>query len=329
MKIGFIQQTTLKRDGGKIYEQQVREVLSKDFDLELINLSPRYLEYIRYLKIPGLFFNLLKLKGKKDLWIRDFFSTITLPFDKTKGKNIVIVLHIDFSALPLITRPFFFVFEKIFYSNCKKVDAIVTISEYWKNYFLQLGYKNVYKIYNSFDLSDFHVSYQEILEFKQKYKLEGKPIIYIGNCQKAKGVIEVYQTLRDLDCYLITSGEPTVKIPAINLNLEYTDYLKLLKASSIVITMSKFKEGWCRTAHEAMLLKTPVIGSGLGGMKELLEGGNQIICKNFEHLREKVEHLLGHRELREKMGADGFNFTKNFTLERFKKEWIWLIKKLI
>ena len=45
----------------------------------------------------------------------------------------------------------------------------------------------------------------------------------------------------------------------------------LLQAASVAVTMSKFNEGWCRTAHEAMLCKTPVVGSGMGGMGELLE----------------------------------------------------------
>ena len=62
--------------------------------------------------------------------------------------------------------------------------------------------------------------------------------------------------------------------------------------------MSKFQEGWCRTAHEAMLLKTPVVGSGFGGMSELLEGGGQIICDNFNDLKEKIEYLLGNHEAR-------------------------------
>ena len=66
-----------------------------------------------------------------------------------------------------------------------------------------------------------------------------------------------------------------INIPVVNLSLNYKEYLCLLKASSVVVTMSKFKEGWCLTAHEAMLCKTPVIGSGKGGMRELLEGGNK------------------------------------------------------
>ncbi len=319
-----------KRYGGVLYNQQARKVLSKHFDLELINLEAKYLKKIRYLKIPESFIYLLRLKGKKDLWVRDFYSTITLPLDKTKGKNLVLIHHLDFSGFPLIAKPFLNLMNKLFfYHNLKKADAIAVISEYWKSYFLKRGYTNVYKIYCGFNLNDFQISDQEISEFKKKHKLDGKPIIYLGNCQKAKGVIDAWRALKSLNVHLVTSAKRQVKIPALNFDLDYREYLKLLKASSIVLTMSKFKEGWCITAHEAMLLKTPVIGSGFGGMKELLEGGNQIICSDFSSLREKVEYLLNYSEKREKLGEDGYNFAKNFTLEKFEKEWVNLIKKMI
>ena len=93
--------------------------------------------------------------------------------------------------------------------------------------------------------------------------------------------------------------------------------------------MSKFKEGWNMTAHEAMLFQTPVVGAGLGGMKELLEGGKQIICENFNSLKKEVEYLLNHPQEREKIGRDGYDFAKNFTRERFQKDWLNLLEKII
>jgi len=327
-KIGWIL-TSLRKGGGSIYGKEVRKALSEEFSVETKNLEEKYLKW-RFLKPLGWFFGFIKLRGSKDLWIRhSFIDVAALPLSRAKGKNLALIYHIDNSVFPLTLRPFFFLIENFFFHSSKKVNAIVTISEYWKNYFLDRGYSNVHKIYYGFDLTDFEFNSEEILEFKKKFKLEGKPIIYIGNCQKAKGAVESYQALKDLDVHLVTSGEPMVKIPAVNLNLNYRNYLKLLKASSVAITMSKFREGWCMTAHEAMLCKTPVIGSGLGGMKELLEGGRQIICENPQNLREKVGYLLNHPETRKKIEEDGYSFAKNFTLEKFKEEWLKLIKKLL
>jgi len=94
------------------------------------------------------------------------------------------------------------------------------------------------------------------------------------------------------------------------------------------LTMSKFKEGWCRTAHEAMLCKTPVIGSGLGGMRELLKGGGQSICENSRGLKNQVEFLLLNPRKAAIIGQGGCNFAKNFTKEKFNKDWINLINKI-
>ncbi|HCC60241.1 MAG: hypothetical protein A2402_03720 [Candidatus Staskawiczbacteria bacterium RIFOXYC1_FULL_37_43] len=318
-----------KKYGGFIYRQQARQALSKEFDVELVSCEPKHLKRFKYLKMLEAFFYVFKLKGESDIWIRDYFPALMMRTKKTKGKNIVMIHHIDVSGLPFLSRPCFYILTKILYRNLKKADAVIIRSEIWRRYFKDKGYKNVYKIYGGFDLAKFEILEQDVEDFKKQNGLEGKPIIYIGNCQKAKGVVQTYDVLKDLDAYLVTTGQKDVEIPALHFDLNYGDYLKLLKASSVVVTMSKFKEGWCRTAHEAMLLKTPVIGSGTGGMQELLEGGKQIICKDFNGLKEEVKILLENPEEMAKMGERGYNFVKDFTSERFDQEWVNTIKKII
>jgi len=327
-KIGWIE-ISKKKYGGVVYNEQARIFLAKSFEVDLVGCEAKFFKKIRFFKLLESLFCLSKLKGEKNLWIRDFYSTLTLPWDKTQGKNIVIVHHDDFSGFPLLSRPFFKILQIFFYRNLKKADAIITVSEYWKNYFLKKGYKRVFKIYNAFNVENYNIKPEEVERFKIEKKLLGKPIVYLGNCQKAKGVVETYNALKDLDVYLVTTGQKDVEIPALYLNLGDIEYLELLKASSVVLTMSKFKEGWCRTAHEAMLCKTPVIGSGSGGMKELLEGGKQTICEDCKNLREKVEYLLNNPEERLKRGEDGFNFAQKFTLEIFQKNWLDVINKIL
>jgi glycosyltransferase involved in cell wall biosynthesis len=327
-KITWIKITS-KRYGGAIYGEKARKALSNNYDVEVKNISSGRFAW-RYLKPFGWLLELFSLKGYSDLWVRDDFYSIALQmFDKTKGKKLAVIYHIDSSTFPLFLRPAVSFLEILFYWQLKKSDAILTIADFWKKHFLKKGYKNVYKISPCLDLSDFDISDDEVREFKKEHDLEGKPIVYLGNCQRAKGVVESYEALKGLDVHFVTSGEERVKIPVKNLNLDYREYLKLLKASSIVITMSKFKEGWNITAHEAMLLKTPVIGSGLGGMKELLEGGKQIICQDFRSLREKVEYLLNNHEARKEMGEAGYQFAKNFTRENFKEDWLNLVRNLL
>lgn len=331
-KIAFTQ-ISPKRTGGNAWVQEVIEAISSkrdSFSVETVDLSAKHFKINKFLKSLEIFFNLLFLRGERDLWIRNFYSTVFLNKARTKGKNISFIFHIDFSGFPIFLRPFLIFFEKfIFYHQLRKVDVIVVVSEYWRKYFIDKGHKNVEKIYFEIDPNNFIVSDKEVIDFKEKYKLNDKPIVYLGNCQKAKGVIDSYEALKDLNAYFVTSGKKEVEIPALNLDLSLREYFILLRASAVVLTMSKFKEGWCRTTYEAMILKTPVIGSGAGGMEELLGGGKQIVCKSFNNLKEKVELVLNNKELSKKMGEDGYNYTKEFTKEKFKESWIDLIERTL
>ena len=318
MKIGWID--VLKRKYGEtVYAEMARSILSEHHEVQTIN--PGFDPFRGYL-YPALLFRLYRLKGAKDIWIRNFDSILTLPHDGTRGKNVAMFYHLDYSLQPSYLQPLWKTLEKTFYSHLRKVSAIVTISKYWQNHFRDRGYPAVYLIYNGFDIGQFHFHEQEIEAFKETYSLKSKPILYLGNCQAAKGVVEAYEELKDLDVHLVTSGRREADLPALNLNLGYRDYLRLLKAASVVVTMSKFKEGWNRTAHEALLCKTPVIGSGMGGMGELLEGGKQLVCADFRELREKAIYALDHP----KLGEKGYDFVKQFTADRFNEDWLNLVK---
>lgn len=324
MGIGWInlpKDYELSMGGGNAYRSYLLLSLNQLYDIE-----PMGAVFDKNHKISsGLnnVYNLINLNGRKDLWVREHLSTITLPFDRTKGKNLIVVHHVDsdYLAYPRFSK----LLDKLFYHNLKYIDELVVVSQYWKKHFELLGY-NPKVIYNCFNFDDFKFTNDELIDFKNKYSLCDKPIVYLGNCQKAKGVVEAYDVLKDLDVHLVTSGKQRVQIPALNLNLDYRDYLRLLKASSVVVTMSKMNEGWCRTAHEAMLCKTPVVGSGKGGMAELLDGGGQIICKDFTKLRNEVEYLLNHPEI----GENGYIYAsqKKFTIEFFEREWIELLEDI-
>lgn len=82
--------------------------------------------------------------------------------------------------------------------------------------------------------------------------------------------------------------------------------------------MSKIEEGWSRVAHEALLCKTPVIGSGSGGMKELLEGTGQVICDSIANLPDMVREVLDNKWI---YVDKGYNFAKGFTYEIFVRDW--------
>jgi glycosyltransferase involved in cell wall biosynthesis len=317
--------TSNKLCGGNILRDKVDKFLSLMFPLRVITVDSGHGNII--IKKIKLFFNLLRLKqnNKFEIFILDYWSTITL-FRKPKSYNILNIFHIDNSIRPF--RFFHYFLEKLFYMNLRNIDTIVVMSKYWKDHFEAKGYKDVRLIYCGFDMKNFEISDKEVEDFKKKYNILGKPIIYLGNCQKAKGILEAYESLKDLDVYFVSSGKRSVSVPTLNLNLNYKEYLTLLKSVDVVVTMSKFKEGWCMVAHEAMLVKTPVIGSGKGGMGELLSKGGQIICNDFKDLKKFVVDLLENEEKKKRMVDKGQRYARKFTNKKLKNSWSELLNEV-
>lgn len=326
IKIGWID-TGKNLYGGQIYNKKARQILSSRAELEEFIIAPeRFSNQI--LSKAEIFLKLKKISGEKDLWVRDIISLSTMKFDSTKGKNLALIHHDDFSGYPLLKRLPLNFFWQISKSNLQNCEIIVTVSKFWFEHYRNLGFKNLKIIYNPFDINDYQISEQEVQQFLEKYNLKKKPLIYLGNCHPSKGIKQAYEALKDLDAEFVTSGYRNMILQAIHLQLSHRDYLKLLKASDIVLTMSLFNEGWCRTAHEAMLLGRPVIGSGKGGMRELLEGGGQFICEDFKDLKKYVERILSSKDLQEELSRNGKIFASQFTNEKFNNSWLELISEI-
>ncbi len=306
--------------GGEKYEEMVKEALSRFFDVEIfpIYLQKSILKGHRIKPLGQIF----RIRGQKDIWIRSESEVIATNKFFQKGKEIAIIHHHDSSVLahPLLTK----LLEFIFLKRLRKKDVIVVVSDYWKEYFEQKGFKNVVIIHNCFKMEDFSFSDEEVKRFKRKFLKTEKPIVYLGNNRKDKGILDAYNALKDKNYYLVASGKGGLNIPLSQVHLNYHEYLLLLKSSSVVLTLSKFKEGWCRTAHEALLCKTPVIGTGTGGMQELLEGGGQLICKDVSELNRLVECSIKNNK---SLGKQGYEYARKFTFGRFCKQWKELVEK--
>jgi glycosyltransferase involved in cell wall biosynthesis len=314
------------RDGGAVYETYVRKVLSCQH-----HISVRYMprgnhpsKMIRVLQFIRYAYKNVRLRYQGEIVIRDLFSTVFAPFDRRR-KNVVIIHHLDFSSAEYPTL-YKWIMRR-FFKRIRLADTVIVVSQHWKKILEKVGCPDVQVIYNSFDLEMFNFDRQQLREFQKKGGInQGKPIIYLGNARAEKGYREVFEKIRDLDAVFVVTGKHKTFSPIRQFYLDYQDYLRLLKSCSLVLTMSGFNEGWCRTAHEAMLCGTPVIGSGRGGMKELLEKGGQIICKNLSQLQTLVIRLLNDRKKLDELGDSGRDFAMNFSLDYFKKSWTSLIE---
>ncbi len=244
-----------------------------------------------------------------------------------KAKTVAMVHHIDDDLANSSFR------HKWFFSRLKRkladVDLIVTVSQHWKEYLEKLGCKRIKVIYNSFEEKDYLSEKGDPQMFKSKYGfVSGRPIVYIGNAHRQKGVYEAYHALKEEGYQLVMTGSSNhaKDLPVKFLSLDRHDYIALLRASDIVVTLSKMVEGWNRIAHEALLCKTPVIGSGTGGMQELLESSGQLIVRDPNYLAGGIEKVLNSRK---HYSAQGYAYVKKFDNQYFESEWLKAIEEII
>lgn len=316
--------------GGTAYEHQLRLCLQGLWPTDALAIqSPA--AWPRWLRTPTALLSLCRsVRQTSSSAYKLVIDTLDAALLRglTHADTWVIVHHLDFSANRHAR-----IYDQLgpYILRClRNAGKIVAVSSFWKRYLEDRGIAGVELIYNSFPVGEFSFSDDEVEAFKRRFGLLRKPILYLGNHAEGKGVDQAYRALRGIDAHFVATGKDVGRVDG--LRTEYfhpREYQLLLKASTLAVTMSTFDEGWCRSTHEAMLCETPVIGSGRGGMGELLRGGEQVVCETFDELMPQVSSLLANPLHRSAIGRRGFAFAKQFTIERFTLAWRQLIEQFV
>lgn len=301
-------------NGGNAYDAQAALRLSAAFDVEMSAAS---------VKRPGetvlhYWSRLRKIRHAADIVIREPFPIVFGRF--TPGvKYVGMIHHID----DVLSRRS--VWHRWYFGRLKKrltaLDMVVTVSTFWADYLKRLGCRNVRVIYNSFDTSEYAVTEDELTAARIRFGLPtDRPVVYLGNATRQKGVYTAFAALKDCGYHLVMSGpqNKAADLPVQYLQLDRPDYVRLLHLSSVFVCMSELEEGWNRIAHESMLCGTPVIGNGRGGMQELLAGGGQTVVKDPALLPAAVKNVLEHRD---RFSTEGRRFAGAFDLTYFQNAW--------
>jgi glycosyltransferase involved in cell wall biosynthesis len=320
-KILFVSQK--QKRGGAIYEDQVKKILEKEYNLDVLELNVQ--------KNKILFFNKLKYfyqikshhPGKRYKTLITNKAGVYAGILSRKSDKKILILHHYYSDENIYPFVNIFLKNKLL-SNLKKFNSIIVVSEYWKKYFSNYISENKIEIiYNSFDINKIN-SIQEsinVQSFKKKYNIpDEKIIVYAGNALKIKGYDEVINQLKNNDAYfIITSGnkDKNATLQHLHLTLDYTEYIQLLCSADITVILSKFQEGWNRIAHESLICGTPVIGTGVAGMGELLQKANQTIWNEGDNLQVLIKNSIGNSE----NTFYGKKYASQYDLEYLKNRW--------
>jgi len=310
--------------GGRAYDWEALSLLVERFGATLDE---------RLLRRPGEgtfshVWRVRRARREAAVVVRDPFLTAFGPV-AGPGARVSVLHHFDYDAERTSLRGRFY-FRRL-RAGLRAADVVVTVSEYWERELRAMGCRDVRVIRNSFDPSAFRFDEPGFRDLRARYALPaGRPLVYIGNARREKGVADVAAALRDEPYTLVMTGPSGADVPDLpgvrHLDLPYTDYVRLLATSDAVVTMSRMVEGWCRTAHEAMLCGTPVIGSGTGGMRELLEGGGQLVLPDVRDLPGALRAVFGRRR---ELGAAGRAFAARFDPAYFREAWTELVGGLL
>jgi glycosyltransferase involved in cell wall biosynthesis len=307
-------------NGGVAYEIMMLELLGKHHEV-----TPRA-ETV-YDQKTGLASYVLRCRTARDS--ADIVITQPTPLVASgisRGKpTVAIIHHINYH---LKSRPVYGAFCSLLFGYLRKVNLVVTVSAFWRHELERMGCRRVRTIYNSFELSEYTADGAMMRDFKLRHSLQDKPIVYLGKAAKGKGVDRAARALQGLPVHLVATGPPSdaceegVRV----LDLDRRDYVSLLHCSSVVVAMSSFLEGWNRVAHEAMLCGTPVVGSGAGGMRELLLDSGQTQVTSGCELRSAVEQLLKNGQ---EIGQRGKLYASQFDTAYFQREWLAAIESVL
>lgn len=303
-----------KRSGGGLYGRYISNLTEIDTHYLLKKDSNN-----KFIKLFKYLFNLSRFQKNRTTNDTIIHLADSCFFINKRDKSILLVHHYDPISKNILIRLFQTFLQWNIVRNRDKIDSLIVVSEYWKSYFKKLGFTNITVIYNPFEISLYRQrSLEEKNSFIKKYKLEGKPIVYLGNPQEEKGTDRSHNALKGLDVHFVTTGIEKIKLPVKHLELSFYDYITLLQVSDVSVLMSQFKEGWNRVAHESILCETVVVGSGKGGMGELLDKSNQYICNDWDRLYGIVKEILEHKRT---ISQEALSYVKAFDIERFETSW--------
>jgi len=227
----------------------------------------------------------------------------------------------------------------------KYVDKIFAVSFELKKALEQNGIKNITVIHNGVDIAKWKVEPEALVEFKDKHNLQNKKIIFWGgrlNTLKGGGLLinaleKVVQILPDTILMIVGKKDQEAekflklahekKLPTIITGwLTQNEMALAYAASNLVVAPSAYLDPFPTINLEAMASAKPIIGTCLGGTKEIVinnKTGYIINPYNQETMTEKIIDLLKNPVKAEEFGKNGYEKVKNeFSLEKQLEETI-------
>lgn len=233
----------------------------------------------------------------------DYTATIisSLCFSKAK-----IISHIHNNS-PWIKKRGIYSF--IFLFSCLRCKKVLTVSDSIEKEYVFSKY-----IKNKIDCIGNPIDISKISELANAYNVdENYDMIFLGRLTEQKNpflLIEIIENLAikipDIKIAIVGEGDKFLEIKEITENKSLTKNVKMygfvenpypiLKKSKILCLPSKW-EGYGLVAVEALSLGIPVVCSGVGGLKNIINNQCGEICTDKDDYVQKIIELLDNDQI--------------------------------
>jgi len=221
----------------------------------------------------------------------------------------------------------------------KRADVVLAVSEALKEEILKIDVPNIenkVKLnWNTVNIDEFKP--QDTLNQDEKESLkalkkeldisENKPIIiFVGNIIKRKNVATILDAKKQLksDCTLLVVGDGPLlnslkekvedeKIDNVIFTGARSDVANLIRISDLLILPS-YSESFGLVLIESLACGKPVIGSNVGGIKEIItkDVGLLVEPSDYNGLANAIDLILDNDDLREKFKSNARNRAMDF-----------------
>lgn len=301
--------------------------------------------------------NVSRLNLDADVVVIHDYQPLTLVEHRSKQAAWIWRCHIDLSrsaSRVCLTRPEKSVWDLLSPYVAHYEEAIFSLTEFAQN--LPVRQHIIPPSIDPLTEKNQELDAQYITEVYQKLGIprDRKVFLQVSRFDRFKdpvGVIQAYQLFREKNrlnhsaptCLVLagggadddpegalvleevrarSKGDPDIHI----LELPPTAHLEInaLQRGADIIIQKSTREGFGLVVTEALWKKKPVIASAAGGIKiQVLDGLTGFLVNSAEELADRLEYLLQHPRVGERLGQNGYKHARqNFLIPRQLRDYL-------
>jgi len=199
------------------------------------------------------------------------------------------------------------------------IDCFIAPSSFLKNKFVEHGYpEEMIRVLTNFIVPD----------TGKKYGSKKRYVLYFGRLSAQKGMrtlIETCKQLPEVRFVVAGTGEMEDELKTID-NIEFEGFktgeelIRLISEAAFSVYPSEWSENCPLSVLESQVYGTPVIGSNVGGIPELIDhhvDGLLFEAGNARDFAEKIKYLHQNPEVLKQFSIRCSAKAVNFTIERY------------